>query len=681
MIGYARLLLGVLLMLASSATWLRAQLSPGPLARAHTSLEGTTNCVKCHALNRAPMATACLSCHTDVQRLVAAKRGYHARLTSAQRGNCASCHPDHAGADFDLIDWGSGGRNRFDHKQAGWALEGKHAAAKCESCHATKYRTDPVATVSKRKTGTPWIGLPTSCASCHRTDDVHKGELKGSCASCHDAKAWSPAPRFDHDSARYRLTGKHVDVKCASCHETARLPVVRNTDGERVGLFRPVPYARCSDCHTDPHKGRIREACTTCHNTRGWDAVETKGFEHGATRYPLRGRHARVSCAACHGRNNERPTPAFSTCASCHQDVHRGESVQRGDCASCHTVENFAPSTFTVTAHAATAYPLAGRHRQVKCAACHTTQSATTTGANRAVTTSNARVVRLRMPFASCTDCHTDVHGGQPATRTANATCATCHDVDGFSPSHITVSQHASYRLPLTGAHARTTCVACHSTKRAGLPAPTLRTPHAIGSAGFAFAIGDTNCVACHADPHGGKYGRRATAAGSTCTACHSVDRFRPSTISVATHGAYGFAIDGAHQAVSCADCHREMSVAPRPSSLRLPAITTPTMAFTASTPRACASCHTEAHGGQFAGRRDRGACESCHATDRFVGASRFDHERSTTFPLSGAHATVTCARCHTPLDPSRPGNTALRRYAGLSGACESCHAAKGGVD
>lgn len=670
---HVRLWLGVLLMLGSDVRSAWAQISPGPLARAHASLEGATNCVKCHTLNRAPMATACLSCHTDVQRLVNARRGYHARLTPAQRGNCASCHPDHAGVDFDLVDWGPADRARFDHRQAGWALEGKHVTAKCESCHTTKYRTDPVATVSKRKTGTPWIGLQSTCASCHRTDDVHRGELSANCASCHDAKAWAPAPRFDHDSARYPLTGKHAEVKCASCHETARLPVIANARGERVGVFRPVPYAKCNDCHTDPHKGRIRESCASCHNTRGWDAVETRGFDHAATRYPLRGRHARVSCAACHGRNNERPTPAFGTCASCHQDVHRGEGAKRGDCAACHNVQAFAPATFTLAAHDGTAYPLQGKHRAVSCAACHTSTPVTATAATMAASMAPARaVVRLRLPSSSCTDCHADVHGGQPATRTANATCATCHDVQGFAPSRLTVAQHATYRLPLAGAHARVACVACHAATRPGLPAPALRTDGTIGTAGFAFAIGDTSCVSCHVDPHGSRNIR------PTCVACHTTTAFRPSSITTATHTAFGFVIDGAHQAVPCADCHREMGTPPRRSSLKLPALATPTMPFTGGAPRDCASCHADSHEGQFASRRDGGTCESCHTTERFAGAARFDHARRTRFPLDGAHAQVNCVRCHAPLDPAQPANTARRRYAGVPTDCESCHTARG---
>ncbi|MEQ1694168.1 MAG: cytochrome c3 family protein, partial [Gemmatimonas sp.] len=349
------------------------QISPGKLARAHASLEGSSQCVQCHSLSRAPMATSCLNCHKDVKALIDQKRGYHARLTATQRQECSSCHPDHAGVDFAMIAWPGAGKAKFDHKDAGWALEGKHIEAKCEDCHTAKYRKSPVAALSKRKTGTPWMGFEATCNSCHASEDIHEGALKGGCDKCHDAKKWAPAPTFEHDDARYALDGKHVDVKCDKCHATAKLPLKLSAKGEKIPLYRPVPYAKCNDCHADPHKGRLRESCSSCHETKGWDAIDKRDFNHDATRYPLKGKHDRVTCAACHGKGNEKPTPAYGTCASCHNDVHRNEAGRTRDCAVCHAVAGFTPATYTVAQHATTAYPLEGKHTSTKCAACHTT--------------------------------------------------------------------------------------------------------------------------------------------------------------------------------------------------------------------------------------------------------------------------------------------------------------------
>ena len=42
-------------------------------------------------------------------------------------------------------------RVRFDHRGAGWALEGRHASLACAKCHATEYRTDPAARINNEE--------------------------------------------------------------------------------------------------------------------------------------------------------------------------------------------------------------------------------------------------------------------------------------------------------------------------------------------------------------------------------------------------------------------------------------------------------------------------------------------------------------------------------------------------
>src|SRR5487761_2578243 len=136
-----------------------AQISPGPLARVHHDLEGPTNCSKCHGLHRQAMEEQCLACHRGVAWLIEHGRGLHARVVTQDKKKCGSCHPDHAGVDFQLIAWPGGSRERFDHRQAGWALEGKHAQAKCEDCHTMKFRVGPAAVLSQRKGSAGWLGL------------------------------------------------------------------------------------------------------------------------------------------------------------------------------------------------------------------------------------------------------------------------------------------------------------------------------------------------------------------------------------------------------------------------------------------------------------------------------------------------------------------------------------------
>ena len=174
------------------ALWLlpamvRAQISPGPLSRAHATLEGSTRCLECHDPDKGVSASKCLACHKPLQARVAAGKGLHAR---ADYRNCKTCHIEHQGLDYELVWWGKAGRATFDHGQTGQLLAGKHAQLSCEQCHKTR----------------SFIGLATDCASCHR--DEHRGQFAGrACTECHTQVAWKPAPGFDHAKTSWPLTG------------------------------------------------------------------------------------------------------------------------------------------------------------------------------------------------------------------------------------------------------------------------------------------------------------------------------------------------------------------------------------------------------------------------------------------------------------------------------------------
>ena len=89
--------LALLLLLAVAGVHgLGAQISPGPLARAHQSVEGNSNCTKCHGGGNEGMAARCLGCHKEMGWLVTRGRGFHSR-PGVKGEPCASCNPDHAG--------------------------------------------------------------------------------------------------------------------------------------------------------------------------------------------------------------------------------------------------------------------------------------------------------------------------------------------------------------------------------------------------------------------------------------------------------------------------------------------------------------------------------------------------------------------------------------------------------
>lgn len=642
-----------------------AQISPGPLARPHASLEGSTKCTQCHGTTKDAMPRLCLNCHKEVALLVSQGRGYHARDAKTSGKSCGSCHPDHAGRDFELIEWPSGQRDRFDHETAGWPLKGKHAPLPCADCHTTAYRRDPAARLSPRRGSAGWVGLEQACASCHASDDPHRESLGVQCADCHDEADWAPAPRFRHADSRYPLTGAHEKVDCNDCHLAPRLRIVPDASGKQVPRYRPLAFAECSSCHADPHQGRLSRKCGDCHVTEGFQVMDRRGFNHSLTPYPLLGKHRRASCESCHGQGLATPRPVATTCAACHADRHSGEATLAGDtvdCAACHKVEGFSPSTYRVAQHQTTRFPLNGKHATVSCASCHVTDSAGTASA--------PGIVHVRVEFGRCDACHANPHADQlPGQR-----CETCHGDAGWQELVYDRSSHGEAKLPLEGRHATLACSACHGPGRAGLPA--LASTRAIGSAGVHFQLTETRCAACHANPHADSMSSAAATTG--CADCHTATAFRPATIGVDAHARFEFALDGAHRAVPCRDCHTGLTQSDTVSSTGHTLVEAATalarVSLRLSGGTACASCHETPHGDQFATRADSGRCESCHTSDRFVGALRFDHDRDAAFSLDGAHRTVRCAQCHRV--DERDGVTVVR-YRPVPTTCEGCHVTK----
>jgi Cytochrome c7 and related cytochrome c len=631
-------------------------MSPGPLARAHKGLDTPLQCFACHGKGKGSMDARCAACHTDIAWLVERDRGFHATHKS---DDCATCHPDHAGPELDMVTWPQGGADKFDHRTAGWPLEGKHASVKCRDCHTAKFIVSPAAKLSKRKDSAEgWVGLERGCTSCH--DDIHRGELGTDCRSCHDVRAWKPVPGFDHAKTSYPLTGKHAAVKCERCHTVA---------GEPKPVYKPLPHAECTPCHGDPHGGELGPACAKCHMTGSFRTVAAGSFDHDRTRYPLRGKHVAVTCAQCHDPVKAwGKKPAFAACGACHKDQHAGAATIAArvvDCASCHRVEGFRVNAYTVEQHRHSAYPLEGRHQSVACEACHVKDPPGVPAA----TLGPARV-QLRPNHQRCRDCHKDDHQGQLASRPGGGACEPCHTVGGWKPSVFGAAEHKALELPLDGAHAKIECAACHGPVRKGLP--PLPPKATLGRAGIALVIAETDCASCHFDPHAGRFGPTgARAKKDGCKTCHDTSAFRPSAVDIAAHHEFGFALSGAHRAVPCDACHVESKSAPPRSSLLAIHGPAPAMTF-ATKGTACEACHATPHGDQFARRAGGGACAACHDETAFRPASKFDHDRDAAFSLTGAHAKVACTKCHATQRVS--GDRTIVVYRPVPHACEDCH-------
>ena len=592
---------GCCLIFANSA---RAQISPGPLSKAHESLSGTTQCNSCHQFGASTPTFKCLDCHKEIAEALKNKHGYHAQMKMGNPNgrDCVRCHLEHNGEKFNLIRW-EPSKEKFDHRLTGYKLEGKHASVACEKCHTPVHMLPNLRELIKYKNpAQSFFGQSEACTPCHT--DPHKGQLGNECTKCHNVESWKAAKEFDHSKTRYPLTGLHIKVPCEKCHKP-------DTPGGSA-RYRDMKFSTCSDCHLDPHHGEFKKACEVCHTTSGWKTMlPGYDFDHSKTKYPLEGKHRTVACTACHFRGDFKKEIPFATCKDCHTpDPHKGQfdaRSKKGECAECHTVDGWKPSLFGVQEHDTSKYPLKGKHAKVECAKCHLPAGKDTV---------------YKVKFDWCTDCHKDPHDSQFAGAPYKNRCEDCHTVVDWHRSTYTIAKHRSTRFPLTGAHSAVPCADCH---KAGLGGRTDKV--------LPFKFEDRTCTTCHKDPHKGEFDKemsRKRANGTTfgCEACHSTKSW--GDINGFDHSKTKFPLLGAHRTVPCADCHKA---------------STPAESRFKGTSQKCEACHKDVHDGQFLAKDNSTHCADCHNATRWK-PSTFDHDK-TRLPLTGGHANVACDKCH----------------------------------
>jgi hypothetical protein len=630
--GLLRSLL-ILAFFLCAAAGARAQISPGPLSKAHQTLNGSTQCNTCHQFGTSTPTFKCLECHKEIADRLGAHKGYHALLAMKNPNgrDCVRCHLEHNGEDFALVHW-EPSLKAFDHRQAGYSLVEKHAAVACEKCHTPAHMVPAQrALIKKKDLPNSFLGLSQDCVTCH--EDVHKGQLGADCQRCHNVTDWKQAKQFDHSKTKYPLTGMHAQVACEKCHFPS--------GPEKTAKFAGIKFGACSDCHTDPHKGAFKGTCESCHTTASWKKVNASmQFDHSKTKYPLLGAHLKVGCSECHSGGDFKKQMAFAQCANCHTtDPHKGQfqaRASKGECSECHTVEGWKPSQFGMKEHATSHYPLEGKHAAVACDKCHTPAGKDTV---------------YKVKFAACTDCHQDAHDKQFAAAPYQNRCEDCHTVKDFHRSTFTIAKHKNTRFVLTGAHVAVACAECH---KAGLGGRTDKI--------LPFHFDDSTCTACHADPHKGEFKermavKRANGIALGCEACHSTRSWID--IRSFDHSKTKFALVGAHRTVACDECHKAL-----PGSHQIQF---------KGTPANCEACHTDPHGGQFVAKDGITKCGECHVDQRWA-PSTFDHDKRTQFPLTGAHANVGCAMCHTSQREVQ-GKLVLF-YKSTPKNCADCHGA-----
>lgn len=284
---------------------------------------------------------------------------------------CASCHRDVHRAQFDhgcqechgVESWHPA--LLFVHDRSSYTLTGKHLSTPCEKCHST---ISGEVSSEQGDDYVRYVGLKyEDCSSCH--EYRHKSKLRIRCDECHTTESWKSVDNrsFDHAKTRFVLRGRHSKLSCKSCHRT---------DNRRTTL----EFEHCTSCHRDVHLDGFRSEKYTgrCEQCHGEDSFipSTFGLEaHDQGPYPLTGAHRAVPCTFCHKREpgSEQITFRMNTekCSSCHRDQHHGqfrrESGSTG-CESCHSTSRWDSLDFD---HQKTAFPLDGRHVNVRCEACH----------------------------------------------------------------------------------------------------------------------------------------------------------------------------------------------------------------------------------------------------------------------------------------------------------------------
>ncbi len=629
------------------------------------------DCSSCHAdVHEGHMVQACASCHTTRSFESVDGEAIHARtsfpLTGAHRQvtceschvsdvggaftalatDCVSCHQadyqgarvvDHVGAGYpttctechSTVGWTDA--PAFDHAavSGGFALVGAHTALQCAGCHRQP-GMEPLFAATN----------PEECSSCHQTDydREHGGSgFPTTCTSCHTVDTWSGAT-FDHAQTGFALLGSHAALECASCH----------AEGDRTLRF-PTPATQddCAACHqTDydrEHAGSgYPGTCQSCHGLDRWDGAT---FDHASTGFPLVGAHEPAACADCHGAPAHLSTlpSGPEDCAACHQadyDREHGGSSIPTTCMECHTQSTWQGASFD-HASVANGYALEGPHATAACSSCHSVPD-----------------YGLLFPQPSgpndCVVCHQSDYDANHADSGFPMTCTSCHATDRWEGATF---DHGTTGFPLVGAHAPAPCASCH-----GPPGHLSELPS-----------GPQDCAACHqAD-----YDREHAGSGfpTTCLSCHSQSRWDGATVDhVAISG--GFALQGPHATAACTACHSLPDYAllfPEPANNN-----------------DCVVCHQSDYDANHAGSGYPTTCTSCHATDRWEGAT-FDHG-TTGFPLVGAHAPAPCASCHGPPGhlselPSGPQDCVAchqadydREHAGsgFPTTCLSCHSQSG---
>ncbi len=407
-------------------------------------------------------------------------------------------------------------------------------------------------------------------------------------------------------------------------------------------LGSKVSNEKCLACHTEikdrvdqkkgyhSSSGVIDKNCVSCHNDHHGKTFEIirfekEAFDHKLTGYLLEGAHSKKKCADCHKKefiaSQKLKDKKYSTylgletsCKSCHADYH--ENTLSANCTDCHGMDAFKPAL--KFDHNKARFRLAGKHQATECIKCHKME-----------TRGSKQVQKFTgIPFASCTNCHVDVHKDK-----FGQDCRQCHNEESFhSVAGMSDFDHNKTNFKLENKHQAVSCKLCH---KAALTDPV---KHSL-------------CSDCHVDYHNKQFVKPDQS--PDCSACHSTNGFKGSSFTIERHNTSVFPLEGAHVATPCFACH----------------LKTEKWNFREVGMR-CNDCHPDIHNTYIDTKYYPGSdCKICHTAERW-GAVTFDHG-TTGYILAGGHTKPTCRACHFDTDPE--GKT-TQKFAELTTSCLQCH-------
>lgn len=490
---------------------------PGDLIQGHVKYK--TECNRCHnKLEKGKQTTLCLACHKKVAADVKKKEGYHGKVKRIATDECRSCHSDHLGEDADVVNLD---KDTFNHDNTDFKLIDRHQGLSCKACHKPKKK---------------YREAPSLCLDCHKKDDPHNKRLGKKCEKCHTVKTWSKT-KFKHDKTKFKLKGKHKKIDCKACHVNQRykdtpkicydchkLDDVHkhdwgkkwdkkcekcHTDADTKKKWGLVKFdhnktkyklkgkhkkaacltchkgkkklkakAICHDCHKDDdeHLGRYGKKCKECHTPKSW---KKEKFNHKDTDFPLKGKHKKTPCRACH-KGEVKDVELATDCYACHRhdDVHKSKEKDNNRlCQRCHNEKDWGDRV--VFNHDITHFPLIGLHAIAPCEECHVTAVFTEAKSD-------------------CIACH---KGDDEHKERLGKQCHQCHTPNDWALWNFDHDTESDYKLD--GKHKGLACLACHTkpvTKEIKL---------------------STRCKDCHQrdDTHAGSFGQ-------ACEQCHTTADF-----------------------------------------------------------------------------------------------------------------------------------------------------------